>query len=628
MSSCLSLFPPKEKLALQNVSSPLWLDTLERKTVSIFGVLRACFSCFLLGLFIFTPQSGNAQSSPKTVLIASEGPIPQESQLVRDLRKSQDSLSATVILAAYCEQQAKAGYADCHWTDLKYSEESLSFVLAVGPIFILKSLQLQDLPPQYRQQAGIDRLIRKAKPLQWPQVNEALDLVIDLYQNEGYPFAAFRDLQLAYDPLGSDTINTEVRYQFEPGPLITVDSIFIKGNPREKDAFIHSLTRYFPGDAYNQKRIDEIPRILNNSIYYEKVGPPKISFTADESAYMTIEVQRKKAGKFDLLLGILPPVNDPDNRNQRVQITGTVDVLLVSPLRFGEIIQLKYDKLTSTSQQTDFQLVLPYLFRTPLRLEASFNLLKQEEDFLNINAQAGGRYAFSPFLSAQFYYRTRDTRLILENLNDTTLSDLDQLDGNRQLLGVGFQYENLDYRFNPASGWDAKLEIGIGRRQVRQNVNLKPELYEGITLSQSTREVDLSLKWYYSVAPRHVIHLANRTYWLDMDQIFRNDQLQVGGARSIRGFNENAFLTDFYTFFTAEYRLQLERNSFLFGFADYAYVQDRALGELVHPFGFGLGMNYGTPAGIISISYAIGTSENVPFQPARGRIHIGLVNQF
>ncbi|MFK7923309.1 MAG: BamA/TamA family outer membrane protein [Bacteroidia bacterium] len=544
------------------------------------------------------------------------------------MRKSQDSLSASIILANYCEQQAKAGYADCHWEDLQLSQNSLSFKLEIGAVFIVENLHLQDLPDQYRQQASIDRLVRKAKPLQWPQISEALDLVIDLYQNEGYPFAAFHDLEIKYTPLSPDTMATDIRYQFDPGPLITVDSIFIKGNPREKEAFIHSLTRYFPGDAYNQKRIDEIPRILNNSIYYEKVGQPEISFTADESAYMTLNVQRKKAGKFDVLLGILPPVNDPDNRNQRVQVTGTIDILLVSPLRFGEIIQLKYDKLTSTSQQTDLKLVLPYLFRTPLRLEGSFNLLKQEEDFLNINAQAGGRYAFSPFLSAQFYYRTRDTRLILETLNDTSLQDLDQLDGNRQLVGVGFKYENLDYRFNPASGWDANLEIGLGRRQIRQNVNLSPELYEGININQITREVDLSLKWYYSVAPRHVIHLANQTYWLDMEQIFRNDQRQVGGARSIRGFNENAFFTDFYTFFTAEYRLQLERNSFLFGFADYAYVQDRALGELLHPFGVGLGMNYGTPAGIISISYAIGTSENVPFQPARGRIHIGLVNQF
>lgn len=619
-------------LPLQSVVYPPLKGAGEGTDFQINTVYRLPFllSCFLVCLFTFLPYSGNAQSSWQVehVLIASERPITATKSLIRDLRKSQDSLSASIILTTYCEQQAKAGYADCHWEDLQLKGNSLSLKLELGALFIVESLQLQDLPPQYRQQASIDRLVRKAEPLQWPQISEALDIVIDLYQNEGYPFAAFRDLEINYTPLSPDTMATDIRYQFDPGPLITVDSIFIQGNPREKETFIHSLTRYFPGDAYNQKRIDEIPRILNNSIYYEKVGQPEISFTADESAYMTLNVQRKKAGKFDVLLGILPPVNDPDNRNQRVQVTGTVDILLVSPLRLGEIIQLKYDKLTSTSQQTDLKLVLPYLFRTPLRLEGSFNLLKQEEDFLNINAQAGGRYAFSPFLSAQFYYRTRDTRLILETLNDTTLQDLDQLDGNRQLVGVGFKYENLDYRFNPASGWDANLEIGLGRRQIRQNVNLSPELYEGININQSTREVDLSLKWYYSVAPRHVIHLANRTYWLDMDQIFRNDQRQVGGARSIRGFNENAFFTDFYTFFTAEYRLQLERNSFLFGFADYAYVQDRALGELLHPFGVGLGMNYGTPAGIISISYAIGTSENLPFQPARGRIHIGLVNQF
>ncbi|MEL6590169.1 MAG: POTRA domain-containing protein, partial [Bacteroidota bacterium] len=509
--------------------------------------------CFVL-LLSSTRLHAQTDWQIETVKIESERPLPQQNRLIRNLQNAPDSLSATLVLNEYCEQRAKEGYAACYWDQAFREAASLNVHISLGPLYLLSALQLQDLPPQYQQKLGLDRLLRKSRPLQWSEVQSVLDLCVRLYQDEGYPFASFEDLQVDYYAQGEDSIRTEVHYRFEPGPLITVDSIFIKGNPREKDAFIHSLTRYFPGDAYNQKRIDEIPRILNNSIYYEKVGSPEISFTADETAYMTLNVQRKKAGKFDVLLGILPPVNDPDNRDQRVQITGTIDVLLVSPLRLGEVIQLKYDKLTSSSQQTDVKLVLPYLFHTPLRLEGSFNLLKQEEDFLNINAQAGGRYAFNPFLSAQFYYRTRDTRLILESLDDTTITSLDQLDGNRQLIGVGFRYDNLDYRFNPSSGWDANLEIGLGRRLIRENVVLKPELYEGIMTRQTTREVDLSLKWYYSIAPRHVLHLANQTYWLDMDQIFRNDQRQIGGARSIRGFNENAFFTDFYTFFTAEYR--------------------------------------------------------------------------
>jgi translocation and assembly module TamA len=548
--------------------------------------------------------------------------------LARSLRKVKDSAQAVSLLNNWALDLAENGYLQAQWQDLVYERGALRVTLDPGPYYQLESLLLTGLPEAFWEQTALDRLVKGKETFSWQGLQTKLDLCTQLFQNEGYPFARFDQLSLEYLSRGIDTVALDIAYQFDPGPLITVDSIYIKGNPREKDRFIYALTRFFPGDPYNQKRIDEIPRILNNSIYYEQVKSPEISFTAYETAQMTLEMARKKAGKFDILLGILPPQNSQIAGSQRLQFTGTVDILLVSPLKQGEVIQLKYDKLTSTSQQTEVNLLLPFLFRTPLRLEAEANLLKQEEDFLNINAQTSGSYAFSPFLSARFYYRLRDTRLIGAALNDTTLLDFDQLDGNRQLFGVGFAYQNLDYRFNPSEGWDAHLEIGLGRKEVRENVRLRPEVYDDVTLSQSTQEIDLRLKWYYSPVPRHVIHLGNHTYWLGMDQILRNDQLQVGGARSIRGFNENAFFTDFYSFFTAEYRLQLERNSFLFGFADYAWLRDRAQDQLLHPFGFGIGMNYGTQAGIVSISYAIGRVEGTALQPTRGRIHIGLVNQF
>lgn len=583
----------------------------------------------LLGLLL--PLLLPAQNAWRIQLLESGGLNPKtETTLLRTLKGTQDSLSIVEKLHDWVQAQTQKGYLECRWDSFQYVPHDKKLLLHAyqGPYYHLSTLQLEGLPEAYLQSAGLDRYISGKAPLQWARLEEKLAACIDLYQNEGFPFASFDQLSVDYRQRNEDTLLTEIHYQFEPGPLITIDSIYIKGNPRENERFIHALTRYYPGDAYNQERIDEIPRILNNSIYYERVSQPDISFTAYETAFMTLNLTRKKAGKFDILLGILPPQESQNGNSQRLQVTGTVDILLVSPLKQGEIIQLKFDKLTSSSQQTEVKLLLPFLFRTPLRLEGDFNLLKQEEDFLNLNAQAAGSYAFNPFLSARFYYRVRDTRLIGETLGDTSLLSLDQLDGNRQILGVGFRYEKLDYRYNPSEGWDAQVEVGIGRKEIRQNVRLRPEVYSSIPPVQNTQEIDLSMKWYYSPVRRQVIHLANRTYWLGLEKVLRNDQLQVGGARSIRGFNENRFFTDFYTFFTAEYRFQLERNSYLFGFVDYAWLRNRVDEEVLHPFGFGVGMNYGTQAGILSISYAIGQVEGTALQPSRGRIHIGLVNQF
>ncbi|TAE48015.1 MAG: hypothetical protein EAZ89_16365 [Bacteroidetes bacterium] len=253
-------------------------------------------------------------------------------------------------------------------------------------------------------------------------------------------------------------------------------------------------------------------------------------------------------------------------------------------------------------------------------------MLKQEEDFLNISYQGSGLYAFSPFLSARFYYRSRGTRLLGQGVSDSLL--LRQLDGLRRTAGVGFEYENLDYRNNPSRGWTGKLDLGIGQRTIRRNVLLPDRVYEGLDLRQPVREILLELKWYHQLFERQILHLANRSAWLGMEQYYRNDQWQLGGARSIRGFNENQLFADFYTFFTAEYRFQLERDSYLFAFFDYAWLDDRNLNQQQRPAGLGLGMNYGTKAGIISLVYAVGSNGSTPFQPSRGKVHIGIVNLF
>lgn len=548
-------------------------------------------------------------------------------KLRKDLFQAKDSADLLRILDPWNLEMQHKGYPEFGLNTFRYDTNTLDIHIHQGPRYLYDEIRLEGLNTIFREKVGIDRLVEKSAPVHWQNLEEKLISCMNLYQNEGYPFATFKGLAVDYELQGTDTMLTRIQYDFEPGPLIRIDSIRIKGNIRENPGFIYSLIRIAPGTPFNQELISDIPRILNNSIYYQNATTPKITFTPFETARLDLSVQKSQAGRFDVLLGLLPP----NANDQKLQFTGTMDIQLVSPFRQGELISFKYNKLTTTSQQIEAGLMYPYIFRTPLKIEASLDLFKQEEDFLNLDFRGAALYEFSPFLSAKFYLNTRNSRLLDAAIADTSSLSPVQLDGSREMLGLGLIYENLDYRYNPGKGLQASLDIGLGRRIIRENILLtrrNPEIYDEVDLRQPTQEVNFRIKWYHSLRPRHVIHLANHTYWLGMENYLRNDQLQVGGSRSIRGFNENQFFTDVYTFFTAEYRFQLERDSYMFVFGDYAYLENHERRIARHPAGFGLGMNYGTKAGIISISYAVGGAEGIPFQPARGKIHIGLVNQF
>ncbi|MDX2248575.1 MAG: hypothetical protein SF052_17450 [Bacteroidia bacterium] len=580
----------------------------------------------LICVFAQASSQNTGHRSDRTVFVQGIDDTEIRRLAAKTLENAQDSAGLLRLTAPVIQLLQEKGFAEAEIESFFFSTDTLAVNFKSGPRYIFGQINLHGLNSLYQEKVGIRHLEEKQLPVNWQDLENRLLDCAKIYQNEGYPFAAFKDLHLTYSATG-DTIYTDVEYRFDAGPLVRIDSIRINGKPRENARFLYSLIRISPNSPYNQSQIDDIPRILNNSIYYQKVGNPEVIFTPFHTARLNISLEKKQAGRFDILLGILPPANN----TQKLSFTGTMDIVLVSPFRQGELVSFKYNKLTSTSQQMETKLMVPYLFGTPLKVEASLDLLKQEEDFLNLSYQGSLFYELSPFLSARFYFQGRNSRLLDAAIADTVKGNPAQLDGTRETVGAGLVYEKLDYRFNPAKGLSAAFDIGLGRRIIRENILLirkNPETYQGLDLRQPSREINLRLKWYYSFFPRHVIHLGNHTYWLGMETYLRNDQLQVGGSRSIRGFNENQFFTDFYSFFTAEYRFQLERDSYMFIFGDYAYLENHEAGLVQHPAGFGLGMNYGTKAGIISITYAVGGVEGAAFQPARGKIHIGMVNQF
>lgn len=492
-----------------------------------------------------------------------------------------------------------------------------------GPLYVVKTLEIDSLSQQYIRKAGLEEYQEKLKPYYWEQIKSGFNSIIEQYQNQGFPLASFERSKLEYSPKGKDSILTHLSYVFHRGPKIMIDSVVIEGDHREKDEFIQALTRVAPGELFNQKHIQDIPRILNNSIYFEETPAPKVTFTPWNTAQVYLKLKKKRAGKLDGLIGFLPP----ENENQKLRVTGQADIVLVSPFRLGETIRFFFNQFSPASQQLDIETTFPFVLRTPLRVDGSLHLLRQDSAFLNRSFEAAASYVFSPNLFARFFVRNRQSTLIdVSRIDPDTLT---QLGGSYTLVGAGWHYEKLDYRLNPGRGLYIDAKAGIGNRKLRRNPQLPEELYEGKAESQQIREFELDLDSYFSLAPRHVIHLGNQTYWLDQDEYFTNDLRQLGGARTLRGFNENEFFSNFYTIFTAEYRLKLERDSFLFLFGDFAYVENQIRSRFERPTGFGLGMNYGTKAGIISISYAIGNrGGDDQYTAGRGKIHIGLVNQF
>lgn len=551
--------------------------------------------------------------------------------LQRIIRRSFDDAKSEAdlpkIKAAVTKRVQAQGYQEFSVDSVLRDGRKLRLTLYPGRRYFYDTIRLPGLNETYYARMDFERLQRKHTVFSSHDFQGRLETCLEAYQNQGFPFAAFDSLQVGFRMGDEDSVYTSVSYRFSPGKLVTIDSVVIDGKVRERAGFIQNLVSIYPGDPYDQESIDRARRLLNSSPYFKNALPAKVEFISEDKARVTLTLESRKSGKFDLLLGILPP----SDNTAKLQFTGLIDFQLVSPLfRAGELMEFRFDKLVGSSQKLHLRFAMPYLFSSPMGVDGEFNLLKQDTAFLNRSFKIGVPYAFSPTLSIKAFYKNKVSSLISTRRYERDTSLIPPvLDAKDQTYGIGFAFENLDDRFSPTRGFRVRADGGIGKKKVVRNPRLTENVYEGIETNLPKKETEIRLEWYRKYTKRFVLLLANSTYWLDQKQYFQNDLLQVGGSRSIRGFNENQFFTSFYSAFTVENRFLLEERSYLFVFSDIAYLEDKAgQVKVMRPWGVGLGLTYETKAGMLSITYAAGQVADVPFQPSRGKIHIGLVNQF
>ena len=73
-----------------------------------------------------------------------------------------------------------------------------------------------------------------------------------------------------------------------------------------------------------------------------------------------------------------------------------------------------------------------------------------------------------------------------------------------------------------------------------------------------------------------------------------------------------------------------ERNSSFYAFFDVGYYQKPEENSTSNdtPFGFGIGVDFETRAGIFTLNYALGSQQGNPVEFGSGKIYFGLVNRF
>ena len=439
-------------------------------------------------------------------------------------------------------------------------------------------------------------------------------------EDSGYPFATIR-----LDSLQAEAAGVRAVLQLNKGPQIRIDSIRMNGSQVVAPVYLYNYLGIKPGDLYDESQLRKVDIRLRELAFLQATRPSGLLFT-DDYTRLDLFLAPKKASQFDGVIGLLPD----ETGKGKATLTGDVHLKLQNSFKRGEVIELNWKQLPPRSQDLKIHLRYPFLFNTPLGIDAFLNVYKRDTLFVDVIRNLGLLITLKGNNFVKAFVNAKESNLQstagLENI--TVLPPY--ADINITGYGATAHFEELDYRINPRQGFQLDANSVIGNRNISRNTGINPEAYENIPLQSTQYQGLLEWQLFVPITGNHVATIGSRSAFIYSENLFDNELFRIGGLKSLRGFDEESIFASSYSMLNIEYRFLTDINSFLFVFINGAWYERNGSGIYVNdtPLGFGTGYNFQTRLGILSISYALGKQFDNPIQVRNGKVHFGIVNYF
>ena len=601
----------------------------------------------LLGVGALGALPGRAQRAPRAAAgvrltwRVAPGADHAAAAALRKLRlpdRAPDSLGALTavrdaVLALRADAYLVASADSLAWP----TRDSLRVTLHLGPRVRWATVRASDdVPDGLLARAGFRERLLRGQPLRPAELVRLQQALLRETEDHGYPFAQVRLDSVAWTggaaPGGApDRLSAVLR--LERGPLIVMDSILVEGPATISRGFLTRYLQIFPGQPYSQARLAAATRLLRQLPYLQSSAAPRIRF-ADDRARITFFLANRRANQFDGIVGVLP-VNNPAPGAKRVQVTGDVNLALRNIKGGGKSFTLSWRRADAKSTALDAGYAHPGLFGSPLELGATFNLLRQANQFVTTRPRLEFAYPTARRGRLSFFAEVRASRL----LSDSTFRLLSALPANLDSrypnYGLAYAFNALDDPFFPRRGWAVGVTGAAGNKTIRRSPDVPERLYASVRPRTRQLTGGVRAEYYARTGGSSTLLTRLRAEGIsNEDRLFENDLFRLGGLASLRGFDEWQFFVSSYAVLTAEYRVFTGDDAYVFLFADQGYYRrDRtppasAARPRDWPGGAGLGLTFSTGAGVFQFVYAVGRAAGQAPTLTRGKIHFGITGRF
>ncbi|GIV30717.1 MAG: hypothetical protein KatS3mg029_0068 [Saprospiraceae bacterium] len=594
----LSTYPTRERLTALAICLVLWgitgIATAQQSLIRLH--LQAVDSSSNLSLFDLAPAFTDSTA------------------LLGALRQGVNKLRSR----GYFE----ASIDSIHWTD------SLVVVVAhTGPPYRWARLRNGNVDPAMLAKSGFRLRLFDDKPFDPVALSRLLDRLLQQAENNGYPFAS-----VWLDSLHLENGLLTASIAMDKGELVRFDSLSWQGDLKLSQHFLRNYLGIRPGQPYSRRLVLKSTERLRNLPFLQQSRTPLVAFNG-HLANLTFFLEKRKASRFDFLLGLLPDNTRPQ---RKLLLTGTFNAELHNAFGQGERLLVAFERLRPQTQQLQLAITWPYLPDLPLGLDASFQQYKRDTSYTDISGEIGLQYQMTGGNYFKLFWKSTSSNLITVDTAAIRKGRAPEvLDLRNNAFGLAWHWQRLDYRFNPHSGHAIWFSASTGRRRIVRNqaiLNVSENFYDTLPASARNIRLEAVVQKFVPLGRRSTVKLAIDAAWLFSSQpLYRNEEYRIGGNRRLRGFDEESLFASAFAIATVEYRLLTGQNSWFYLFTDAAYLEDKVYGRAPRydrPLGIGAGITFETKAGVFSLGLAFGKQQGNPLQLRNPKVHFGYVSLF
>ena len=423
--------------------------------------------------------------------------------------------------------------------------------------------------------SGIDSIKIKTR--------EFSDLTNQLLEQIDRKGNSFSEITYVNPLLKNDTLFLEMKISNSSSRKI--DKVITRGYEDFPKKFI---TKYFLIDkntVFSKQKLNQVSALSNKLDFIKEKKAPEVLFKKD-STHLYLFLDKIGTSSFDGLVNFSSKEN-----GKGLLLNGNLDLKLNNTFNTGEKFEIIWNKVSD--EKTDFKInsYVPYILNSKFSTTLEFYLYRQDSTFINTNFELKTDYSINQKSHASILYSSEKSNYLLD------ISNNDLASYSNYFIGLGYELKKSStsnlYKYK--NGLNLNLTIGK-RKTDRESIN--------------------QLKFHFSafanvqINNRGYLNIKNESGLLTSKNYLLNELFRIGGANSIRGYNEQSIFTNGYSYSNIEFRYSLDTSSYLYSITDLGGYKENTTNKIKKLLGIGAGYQFRINNNLVNLGYVISTNSS------------------